>query len=332
MMQCCVISIRKSLRSWTSAPPKLAMSWQDNFEANDVVRSTTWLGMGTPHIPLTKQMCKAEAIFDPNVVKCCDIYPWSFFQGPKVQTADINGTSCTCHVANLQAMAESSYSVDVHHECCQGCTYRFPPVLPSAWCYLSQQVHSTATQRIRFHHACWTPAAAMALINYLPPFANEEDSWMSWKCWRFPNYTRMFLDLFLDNPSAQIWTAPSRTHPLFQHHSTLHKINRTTGSEYIEYMYMCTCVFPMRFVVCLIARKTRRPVLILKVHFCKGSTWWDVHVFWSRFQVLNGPTRTVEADPFWEAGKDWPSSGEETDPILIKIWVPWCEKKMSSSK
>ena len=43
------------------------MSWQDNFEANDVVRSTTSLDMGTFHDPFTKQMYKAEAISDPNM-------------------------------------------------------------------------------------------------------------------------------------------------------------------------------------------------------------------------------------------------------------------------
>ncbi len=233
MMQCCVISIRKSLRSWTThnglrqgfqAPHP---SWQclDKTTLKPMMsyaRPPDW-AWEHPTIPWQNKCVKLRLslililssvvtiIHWQHVVTlwlpswrsqnsmCCSV---SFFQGPKVQTADINGTSCTCHVANLQAMAESSYSVDVHHECCQGCTSCFPPVLPSAWCYLSQQIHSTATQRIRFHHACWTPAAAMALINYLPPFANEEDSWMSWKCWRFPNYTRMFLDLFLDNPSG----------------------------------------------------------------------------------------------------------------------------------
>ena len=131
MMQCCVISIRKnSLQPGFQAPHP---SWQ----CLDKTTSKPMMSYARPPhrtwehftIPSQNKCIKLRLsliliCFSDVYFKCCAIIHWqhvvtlrplswrSFGQDKlkltKVETADINGTSCTCHVANLQAMAESS--------------------------------------------------------------------------------------------------------------------------------------------------------------------------------------------------------------------------------
>lgn len=70
----------------------------------------------------------------------------------------------------------------------------------------------------------------------------------------------------IHNPSAQIWTAPPRSDPVFQHHSTRHKINPTTCSK------LYNTSFSYAFPSLSVCQKSTSATLILKVHFAKGST------------------------------------------------------------